>query len=113
MPSGLSRSQALLLLSHWAGVAMSGCRPIAVRAPGRSRFDPLVLLATACLAVFPEVRASASVYLTQESTGSQAKGDVLQAFDSGASLVSYAGHGSSGLWAPEGILSLPALRGKP
>jgi hypothetical protein len=106
MPSGVSRSRASLLLLHLAGVAMSGCRPIAVRGPRRSRSARLVFLATACLAVFPEAHASAPVYLTQEGTGSQAKADVLQAFDSGASLV-------SGRWAPEGILRLPALRGKP
>jgi hypothetical protein len=85
---------------------MSGCRPIAVRAPGRSRSAPPVFLGTACLAVFPEAHASASVHLTQEGTGSQAKAEILQAFDSGACLV-------SGLWAPEGILRLPALRDKP
>ncbi len=36
-----------------------------------------------------------------------AKADVLDAFNTGASLLSYVGHGSSGLWASEGLLRAP------
>ncbi len=46
------------------------------------------------------------IYLTQLGA-SATKAAVRNAFDSGASLVSYVGHGSSGLWATEGILRSP------
>jgi hypothetical protein len=42
------------------------------------------------------------IFLTQY--GSAARGAVLSAFDAGASLVSYVGHGSQALWASERIL---------
>ena len=46
------------------------------------------------------------IYLTQLGA-SATKAAVRNAFDSGASLVSFVGHGSSGLWATEGILRSP------
>jgi hypothetical protein len=42
------------------------------------------------------------IYLSQLGSGTKAA--VIGAFDAGASLVSYVGHGSQGLWASEGIL---------
>jgi hypothetical protein len=48
--------------------------------------------------------------------GSQTRGAVLSAFDAGAALVSYVGHGSQGLWASEGILraiDVPLLQPQP
>jgi hypothetical protein len=44
------------------------------------------------------------IYLTRYASAAAASADVVAAFDSGASLVSYAGHGSAGLWASEGLL---------
>lgn len=43
------------------------------------------------------------IYLSQLGAAG-AKAAVLGAFDAGAALVSYVGHGSQGLWASEGIL---------
>jgi len=42
------------------------------------------------------------IFLTQ--LGSTTRSAVVNAFDEGASLVSYVGHGSQGVWASEGIL---------
>jgi hypothetical protein len=47
-------------------------------------------------------RSVEHIYLAQR--GAQTRGAVLAAFDAGASLVSYVGHGSQALWASEGIL---------
>jgi len=45
------------------------------------------------------------IFLT--GLGSGTRSAVLNAFDQGASLFSYVGHGSQGLWASEGILRSP------
>jgi hypothetical protein len=51
-------------------------------------------------------RTVEKLYLTQLGAAGT-KEAVRAAFDSGLSLVSYVGHGSSGLWASEGILRSP------
>ncbi len=51
-------------------------------------------------------RTVEKLYLTQLGT-TATKAAVRSAFDSGLSLMSYVGHGSSGLWASEGILRSP------
>jgi hypothetical protein len=45
------------------------------------------------------------IFLT--ALGSGTRSAVLNAFDRGASLFSYVGHGSQGVWASEGILRAP------
>ncbi len=47
------------------------------------------------------------IYLGQAASPAAAKAAVMAAFNAGASLVSYVGHGSSGLWATEGLLRSP------
>ena len=49
-----------------------------------------------------EARQTSRIFLTQ--LGAQTRSTVLSAFDAGASLVSYVGHGSQALWASESIL---------
>ena len=51
-------------------------------------------------------RTVEKLYLTQLGAAAT-KAAVRNAFDSGLSLMSYVGHGSSGLWASEGILRSP------
>jgi len=47
------------------------------------------------------------IFLTE--LGSTTRSAVLNAFDTGASLVSYVGHGSQGVWASEGIFRAPDI----
>jgi hypothetical protein len=51
-------------------------------------------------------RTVEKLYLSQLETDAT-KAAVRSAFDTGVSLMSYVGHGSSGLWASEGILRSP------
>ena len=51
-------------------------------------------------------RTVEKLFLTQLGA-TATKAAVRNAFDSGLSLMSYVGHGSSGLWASEGILRSP------
>jgi hypothetical protein len=51
-------------------------------------------------------RTVEKLYLSQLGTEAT-KQAVREAFDTGLSLMSYVGHGSSGLWASEGILHSP------
>jgi CSLREA domain-containing protein len=47
------------------------------------------------------------IFLSAFPTAAEAHAAVLDAFDSGSSLLSYVGHGSQGLWASEGLLRAP------
>jgi len=50
-------------------------------------------------------RSVERIFLTE--LGAETRGRVLSAFDAGAALFSYVGHGSQGLWASEGIFRAP------
>jgi hypothetical protein len=49
-------------------------------------------------------RALQRIYLSQYGSAAAARAEIVSAFNSGAALVSYVGHGSQGIWASEGML---------
>jgi hypothetical protein len=65
-------------------------------------------------AALPAGRTVDRIYLSR--LGAATKPAILDAFDAGASVVSYVGHGAAAVWASEAIFSsydVPALRPQP